>query len=454
MLFGRLAMIRTLIRLLATSLPALLVGLAAAIVWPNIAHAAASEVKGLRVWQAPDNTRVVLDLSGPAEFSVTTLSGPDRLLIDLKTGKLGINLDTLSIDSKLVSKARTSTPPDTDTLRLVLDLAQPVEPHAFALKPFQQYGDRLVIDLKDKSQKKPQPIIEVPSTDENRDVIIAVDAGHGGDDPGASGPKGTREKDVTLTIAKRLAEKINATTGMKAVLTRSGDYFVPHRKRTSLARDQRADLFISIHADGFKDKRAAGSSVWVLSHRGAQSEMGRWLEEKESASELLGGEDALSLANYDDDVAKVLLDLSMYNAVGSSLDIGSSVLKEIKGVVPKLHSKRVQQAGFLVLKNPDIPSILVETAFISNPNEEALLKDAKHQDKLTQAIVDGVKGYFEQRPPEGSRFAQVKRSKHVITSGDTLADLASRYKVSVQDLKERNALKTDQLLVGQVLMIP
>lgn len=447
-------MMRTLNRLFSSLMPALLVGVVTAGFCPVSADANAAEVKGLRVWQAPDNTRVVLDLSGPVEFSVTTLSGPDRLLIDLKTGKLGINLDSLVIDSKLVSKARTSTPPDADTLRLVLDLAQPVEPRAFALKPFQQYGDRLVIDLKDKTQRKPQPVIEMPNADEDRDVVIAVDAGHGGDDPGASGPKGTREKDVTLTIAKKLAEKINGTSGMKAVLTRSGDYFVAHRKRTTIARDQRADLFISIHADGFKDKRASGSSVWVLSQRGAQSEMGRWLEEKESASELLGGEDALSLANYDDDVAKVLLDLSMYNAVGSSLDIGSSVLKEIKGVVPKLHSKRVQQAGFLVLKNPDIPSILVETAFISNPTEEALLKDGKHQDKLTQAIVDGVKGYFEQRPPEGSRFASVKRSRHVIASGDTLADLASRYKVSVQELKTHNALKSEKLLVGQVLTIP
>ena len=359
----------------STLLPLVLAGIAASAGWA----VSAAEVKGLRVWQAPDNTRVVLDLSAAPDFSVSTLSNPDRLLIDLKAGKLGVNLDTLSIDSKLVSKARTSAAPDAETLRLVLDLAQPVEPKAFALKPFQQYGDRLVIDLKDKNQSsKPQPVIEAPKTDGSRDVIIAVDAGHGGDDPGALGAKGTREKDVTLAIAKKLAAKINATPGMKAVLTRSGDYFVPHRKRTTIARDQRADLFVSIHADGFKDKRARGSSVWVLSHRGAQSEMGRWLEEKESASELLGGEDALSLANYDDDVAKVLLDLSMYNAVGSSLDIGSHVLDEIKGVVPKLHSKRVQQAGFLVLKNPDIPSILVETAFISNPQEEALLKDPKH----------------------------------------------------------------------------
>jgi len=440
------------LRACASLLPLALAGTVATGIW---AVAEASEVKGLRVWQAPDNTRVVLDLSAPTEFSVSTLTGPDRLLIDLKSGKLAVNLDTLALDSNLVSKARTSTPPDEQTLRLVLDLAQPVEPKAFALKPFQQYGDRLVIDLKGKQQiSKPQPVIEAPKTDESRDVIIAVDAGHGGDDPGALGPKGTREKDVTLAIAKKLAARINATPGMKAVLTRSGDYFVPHRKRTAIAREQRADLFISIHADGFKDKRARGSSVWVLSHRGAQSEMGRWLEEKESASELLGGEDALRLANYDDDVAKVLLDLSMYNAVGSSLDVGSHVLNEIKGVVPKLHNKRVQQAGFLVLKNPDIPSILVETAFISNPQEEVLLKDGKHQDKLTQAIVDGVKGYFEQRPQEGSQFAQIKRSKHVIGRGDTLADLANRYKVSVEAIKAKNDLKSDRLLVGQVLMIP
>lgn len=435
-----------------SALPAVLVGVAA--IYGPLAAADGADVKGLRVWQAPDNTRVVLDLAAPTEFAIHTLSEPERLLIDLKTGKLGLDLDKLTLDSSLVSKARTSTPADGHSLRLVLELTQAVEPHAFALKPFQQYGDRLVIDLKSKQAGKPQPVLEKPKGDAPRDVIVAVDAGHGGDDPGAMGAKGTREKDVTLTIAKKLAEKINATAGMKAVLTRSGDYFVPHRKRTAIAREQRADLFISIHADGFKDKRARGSSVWVLSHRGAQSEMGRWLEEKESASELLGGEEALSLANYDDDVAKVLLDLSMYNAVGSSLDIGSSVLNEIKDVVPKLHSKRVQQAGFLVLKNPDIPSILVETAFISNPTEEALLKDHKHQDKLTQAIVNGVKEYFGQRPPEGSRFAAVQNSRHVISSGDTLASLASRYNTSIQELKKHNDLASDRLLVGQVLMIP
>lgn len=446
-------MLRTMTRLFSTLLPALLAGVVAAAFCP-VSAAASAEVKGLRVWQAPDNTRVVLDLSGPADFTVSTLTGPDRLLIDLKTGKLGINLDTVTLGSTVVSKARLSTPPDADTLRLVLDLAQPVEPNAFALKPFQQYGDRLVIDLKDKTQRKPQPVIEVPATGESRDVIVAVDAGHGGDDPGALGSKGTREKDVTLAIAKKLAEKINAAPGMKAYLTRNGDYFVGLRKRTELAREQRADLFISIHADSFKDKRANGASVWVLSQRGAQSEMGRWLEEKENSSDLLGGEDTLSLAKYDDDVAKVLLDLSMYNAVGSSIDVGSAVLGSIKGVVPRLHKAKVQQAGFLVLKNPDIPAILVETAFLSNPNEESLLKDGKHQDNLAQAIAAGVKNYFEQRPPEGSQFAMAKRSKHVIARGDTLADLASRYKVSVSDLREKNALKDDRLLVGQILQIP
>ncbi len=426
-----------------------------ALLWLGASTAAlATEVKSLRVWQAPDNTRVVLDLGGPADFAVSTLTEPDRLLIDVKAGKLAVNLDTLGLDSTLVSKARTSTPPDAGTLRLVLDLARPVEANAFALKPFQQYGDRLVIDLKDKQPSKPIPVIEVPSQDGSRDVIVAVDAGHGGDDPGALGNKGTREKDVTLAIAKKLAAKINATPGMKAVLTRSGDYFVGLRKRTDIARRERADLFVSIHADSFKDKRANGASVWVLSQRGAQSEMGRWLEEKESSSDLLGGEDSLSLAKYDDDVAKVLLDLSMYNAVGSSIDVGSFVLGEMKDVVPRLHKPRVQQASFMVLKNPDIPAILVETAFLSNPKEEALLRDVKHQERLAAAIATGVKGYFEQRPPEGSRFAQMRSSKHVIGHGDTLAALATRYQVSINDLKQKNALKGDQVFVGQVLMIP
>jgi N-acetylmuramoyl-L-alanine amidase len=303
---------------------------------------------------------------------------------------------------------RISTPNDKNDLRLVFELNAEVQHKAFALKPFQQYGDRLVIDLNDKSEKT--AIVDTPS-DDDRDVIIAIDAGHGGDDPGAVGPKKTYEKNITLAIAKKLAAQINNTSGMKAVLTRSGDYFVPLRKRTDIARRQKADLLVSIHADSFKDKSVRGASVWALSHKGAQNEIGRWLEEKETASDLLGGEEALDLASYDDDVAKVLLDLSMYNAVGSSLDVGASVLSEMKDVVPKLHKPRVQQAGFIVLKNPDIPAILVETAFLSNPNEEKLLLDLKHQDRLASAVLSGVKSYFEQHPPEGTKLAQIKANK-------------------------------------------
>ncbi len=376
-------------------------------------------VKNLRVWQAPDNTRVVFDLSSAPQFDVKLLTDPYRLLVDIKDAKLSLNLANAAAGSSLISKVRESTPSDKNDLRLVFELSADVQHKAFALKPFQQYGDRLVIDLIDKSKKA---TIETPSTADDRDVIVAVDAGHGGDDPGAIGPKKTYEKNVTLIIAKKLAAQINATPGMKAILTRSGDYFVPLRKRTDIARRQRADLFVSIHADSFKDKSVRGASVWALSHKGAQGEIGRWLEEKENASDLLGGEESLDLASYDDDVAKVLLDLSMYNAVGSSLDVGTSVLNEIKGVVPKLHKPRVQQAGFIVLKNPDIPAILVETAFLSNPHEEKLLLDVKHQDKLASAIMSGVKVYFDQNPPEGSKLATQKAKRK--NGGNMLASKA------------------------------
>ena len=420
----------------------------------SVAQAANVAVNSARFWQAPDNTRVVFDLDGAPDFSTSTLTNPERIVIDIKNAKLGMALDSVQISSTLVGKLRESTPPDSKTLRLVLEVSNAFELKSFALKPYGQYGDRLVLDIKDLVKSKQNVVIESPKAGQQRDVIIAIDAGHGGDDPGAVGAKGTYEKDVTLAIAKKLATKINAQNGMKAHLTRTGDYFVPHRKRTSLARELRADLFISIHADGFKDKRANGSSVWVLSQRGAQSEMGRWLEEKENASDLLGGEDSLNLAKYDNDVAKVLLDLSMYNAVGSSLDVASSVLGEMKGVVPRLHKPTVQQAGFLVLKNPDIPAILVETAFISNPNEEALLKSSAHQEKMANAIFKGVHKYFEQRPPEGSSYALNKRSRHVVSRGDTLIGVAQSYQVNVNDLRSKNGLASDVVRIGQVLLIP
>lgn len=416
-------------------------------------------VKALRFWQAPDNTRIVLDLSSAPVFEVAVLDNPNRLVVDLKNAKLAIDLASTAVNSNLVLKLREASAAQAGAIRLVFDLNGSVSQKSFALKPFQQYGDRLVIDLSDASKKSTAASESAKSLDsgkasEKRDVIIAVDAGHGGDDPGAIGPKKTEEKDVTLAIAKRLADKINATAGMKAVLTRAGDYFVPLRKRTDIAREKRADLFVSIHADSFKDKTVSGASVWALSQKGAKSEMGRWLEEKENASDLLGGEDSVALAKYDDDVARVLLDLSMYYAVGSSLDVGATVLKEMKDVVPRLHKPKVQQAGFVVLKNPDIPAILVETAFLSNPKEESLLVDQAHQEKLASAILSGVKVYFVSHAPEGSRLAEQRRSRFVVANGDTLVSVAQHFRTSVSALREKNGLDSDALKVGQVLQGP
>jgi N-acetylmuramoyl-L-alanine amidase len=282
----------------------------------------------------------------------------------------------------------------------------------------------------------------------NRDVVIAIDAGHGGDDPGARGPSGTWEKSVTLQIAKVLAAKINAEPGMRAVLTREGDYFLPLRKRIDLARRHRADLFISIHADAFRDRRVQGSSVYVLSERGASSEHARWLAEQENASDLIGG---VSLDVQDDVLASVLLDLSQTASLEASIDVAERVLQGLRGI-GRLHKHRVESAGFAVLKSPDIPSILVETAYISNPEEEAKLRSTRHQHDVAEAILEGLRGYFVARAPEGTRLASARR--HVIGRGDTLSGIAQQYRVSLETLREANGIEGDLVRIGQVLTIP
>jgi len=338
-------------------------------------------------------------------------------------------------------------------LRLVLDLVSPVKPKSFVLKPNDQYGHRLVIDLFNAGKVKkrePKTVKAVTRPTKLRDLVIAVDAGHGGDDPGARGRKGTREKDVVLGIARKLAAKINKEPGMKAVLVRDGDYYIGLRKRIDKARKHRADLFISIHADAFRDRRVHGSSVYVLSRRGASSEMARWLAARENAADLVGG---VSLDDKDDLLAEVLLDLAQTATLETSTGAASNVLSELKRL-GKVHKRQVQHAGFVVLKSPDIPSMLVETAFISNPSEENRLRSRKHQQKVANAIFKGVRRYFVSNPPVGTRLAKQSPRRHVVRRGDTLSYIAQRYGVSLSSLRNRNRLKGDRLLVGNVLKIP
>ena len=283
-----------------------------------------------------------------------------------------------------------------------------------------------------------------------RDVVIAIDAGHGGHDVGAIGPKGTYEKNIVLQISKELAATINKQHGLRAILTRSNDQYVPLRERMNRARRQEADLFISIHADAFRDRRVRGSSVYVLSQHGASSEAARWLAENENAADLVGG---VSLDDKDDVVRSVLIDLSQTASIDASIDAADTVLAALKKI-GKVHKPTVQHAGFMVLKSPDIPSLLVETAFISNPTEEARLRSRSYQRKLARALTNGIVHYFNENPLPETRFAENYRRQHRVSRGDTLSEIAERYAVSMESIKLANEMSRDRVRAGEVLTIP
>jgi N-acetylmuramoyl-L-alanine amidase len=411
------------------------------------------EFKDVRLWAAPDHTRVVFDTSSSITHKVFTLQNPDRLVIDVPAAQASKALQTGSNAAGLVKGVRTARNKDNNTLRIVLDLKQPAKPRTFSLKPNEQYGHRLVIDLYEagatkSSAKKTvvkKSVAHKPAA--LRDLVIAIDAGHGGDDPGAKGRRGTREKTVVLAIARELAELVRKEPGMRPVLIREGDYYVGLRQRINKARKHNADLFISIHADGFRDQRARGSSVFVLSRRGATSEMGRWLEARENAADLAGG---VSLDDKDDLLAEVLLDLSQSATIEASHEVASNMLGGLKRL-GKMHKSSVQRAGFVVLKSPDIPSILVETAFISNPQEENKLRDPRHQKKLAKAMLSGIRDYFGNNPPPGTHMVA---RKYKVKSGDTLSEIAADHRVSLASLRGYNSLKSDRLRVGETLRIP
>lgn len=412
---------------------------------------AQSQIHSVRMWPAPDNTRLVFDISSPVKYTLYTLKNPDRIVIDINDARLTQELTGLDYSKSLLEGIRTAKK-EGHNLRVVLDLKGKVRPKSFMLKPNKEYGHRLVIDLYDMD-KKPVPVRSVNEQTQNaRDVVIAIDAGHGGDDPGAIGPKRTKEKDVVLAIARRLNTLVKKEHGMRPVMIRDGDYYIGLRKRTEKAHHYKADLFVSIHADSFPDPRAKGSSVYILSRRGASSEQARLLAEKENSADLIGG---VSLDDKDDLLASVLLDLSQTATAEASIDVASQVLKRLKNV-NKLHKRRVEQAGFRVLKSPDIPSILVETAFISNPNEERMLRSFKHQQKMASAIMGGLDAYFRENPPPGTLLAKNRASsrKHVVSRGDTLSDIARQYRVSLRSLRSLNNIKGSHLREGDVLTIP
>ena len=410
-------------------------------------------VDNVRIWAAPDSTRVVFDISGPVNHNQFTLTEPNRTVIDIKNSRINkISTQPKSLD-KYLKGIRTAKRNKND-LRIVFDLKKPIQYKIFQLQPNKRYGHRLVIDLFDTEIKQVKKEVakreikkETQKPSKLRDVIIAIDAGHGGDDPGAIGPSGVYEKDVVLKLAKNLAKDINKERGMRAVLIRKGDYYIKLRNRIIKAREYRADLFISIHADAFRDSRVRGSSVYVLSKKGASSEAAKWLAEKENSSDLVGG---VSLDDKDDLVASVLLDLSQTASLEASIDVSTHVIKGLRKV-GKVHKRNVQSAPFAVLKSPDIPSILIETGFISNPSEEKNLADSGYRKKMSKAILQGLKGYFRDFAPEGTL---ISLRKHIIERGETLSAIAQRYQISANKLREYNSLKGDLVRVGQTIVIP
>jgi N-acetylmuramoyl-L-alanine amidase len=413
---------------------------------------AGSTVENVRIWSESNKTRVVLDLSQSVQHSIFTLRGPDRLVIDLKDSRLAKSLVAMPQGAGAVRSIRSAVRAD-GQLRVVLDLNTAVRSRTFTAGPNATYGDRLVIDL----QNAGGPATVKRASEEyhpGRDIVIAIDAGHGGHDPGAIGKRKTREKDVALQISRELAARINAEPGMKAVLIRNSDVYVDHRERTAIARRNKADLFVSIHADAVDDRRAQGASVYALSLKGASDEAARQLARRENAS--VGG---VSLEDKDDVLASVLLDLSQNASLSASLDVGNKVAAEM-GRVSKMHRTSVQQAGLLVLKSPDLPSILVETAFISNPTEENNLRDKGHQGRLANAILAGVRNYFYTNPPPDTQIAMdlrrepARQVRYVVARGDTVSEIAERYNVRAADIRRANKLSSDKIRVGQTLSIP
>ena len=379
--------------------------LALAIAW--VAPARAVEVRAVRVWASPEGTQVVLELSGSAKHSLLMLKHPDRVVLDVADARLSAGARRPPA-SGVVKEVRMARRPNGE-LRVVLDLIRPMRAKSFLATPNDHYGYRLVVDLGGPAAAMAAtgaaaaPIKAEHARPEARDLIIAIDAGHGGEDPGAIGMHGTREKDVTLAIARALERSVDAEPGMRAVLTRDGDYFVPLRDRMRRARAQQADLFVSIHADSIRDRAVDGSSVYILSQRGATNEAARWLAERENAADLIGG---VSLEDKGDLLASVLLDLSQTASLSASETAAEHVLHQLN-LVGEVRKPLVQQAGFMVLKSPDIPSMLIETAYISNPAEEQRLRGVAHQAKLAAAIHQGLREYFYADPPAGSRIAQI-----------------------------------------------
>ncbi|HCU89355.1 MAG TPA: N-acetylmuramoyl-L-alanine amidase [Gammaproteobacteria bacterium] len=416
-----------------------------------------AEIKGVRIWAGTDRSTVVFDVSKPLEYRLSEFKNPYRLVIDFVATELPKSLKLPSAAETPIRNLRFARRNSND-LRVVFDLEHRVQFDDSQLPPHKHYGHRVVLNLTPKirgagevvesSSTIPQAPKGLANSTVVRDIIVAVDAGHGGADVGAIGPTGVYEKNIVLAIARALVDEINRHDGIRGVLVRDGDYYVDLRKRMIKARDAKADLFLSIHADAFHDRRVRGSSVYVLSQKGVSNEAAHWLAENENASDLIGG---ISLDGKDEVLKSVLLDLSQTASLDASIAAANAILDGLKKL-GKVHKQEVQHAGFMVLKSPDIPSLLIETAFISNPDEERRLSKESYRRKLAISIFSGIRTYFENNLPPGTRLAAHR--SHLVSRGDSLSVIAHRYDVSMESIKLANNLVGDGVRLGEVLKIP
>lgn len=392
------------------------------LLYPALCLAAAAQVESAHITSDGNHTQVSFDLSAPADHTLFTLSHPNRIVIDLSHTRQ--RPATLAAHGGLVERIR-SAPHGQGGLRIVLDLSQKATPRTLLRQA--NHGDELVVDLYPAGSGAAalaKPVKVAPSQSaadqKGRDIIVAVDAGHGGIDSGAHGYHGLLEKTITLRIARKLAALINKQPGFKAVLTRNGDYYLKLRQRIALARAAHADLFVSIHCDASHDHHADGATVYALSEHGATSEHARWVANRENDADLIGG---VSLADKTSMLASVLLDLSQTATISASLDVGGMVVHDLSQLGP-MHRSSVQQAAFVVLKSPDIPSILVETDYITNPHEAHRLDSAWYQSRVAQAILGGVVKYFDHYPPTGTEVALLKSQRERQHNDSYVADSA------------------------------
>lgn len=425
---------------------------------PLLVPAKQTIVKSLRYQITADHTGIIFDVNRATPPHITSYKNPHRLVIDFHATKLLKPLSQPPANHALLRSVRSAIR-DKKNLRVVVDLKKTVKHKSFLLEPGERYGHRVVINLLNtekastallaKPSKKTKRIIRTVKN-KLRKIVVAIDAGHGGRDPGARGAKGTQEKIVVLQIAKRVATLINKKPGMKAVLVRKGDHYIKLRKRMTIARAAKADLFISIHADAYKNTKVKGASVFILSNRGASSEAARWLAQHENAADLIDG---VKLADKEDVLASVLIDLSQTNTKEVSRQVAFKVLSNFKNI-GYLHKDEVQKANFIVLKSPDIPSILIETAFISNSSEERKLRSKSHQIKMAKAISQGIISYFIQHAPANTYFAANASQEHTIMRGETLSGIATYYGVTMRSIRLLNQLVNSRIQAGQVLTIP